>query len=206
MKPLTPQRLADAMNIGLASAELWVSHVNAALSLCGCSTVEHVAQWIAQVGHESAGLTRLVESLNYSADGLTATWPTRFTPERAKQFGRTDSRIADQQAIAEIVYVGRLGNAHNGDGWRFRGPGPIQVTGRANYRECGQYIGQDLEQEPSMLELRSTGAASTAWYWRKHKLTDYGGDVLRVTRLINGGTNGLQDRQKRYVRALEALR
>lgn len=151
MKPLTPQRLADAMNIGLASAELWVSHVNAALSLCGCSTVEHVAQWIAQVGHESAGLTRLVESLNYSADGLTATWPTRFTPERAKQFGRTDSRIADQQAIAEIVYGGRLGNAHNGDGWRFRGVARSKLRAAQTTASAGSTSGRTWNKSRACL-------------------------------------------------------
>ena len=81
----------------------------------------------------------------------------------------------------------------------------MQVTGRANYRECGQEIGSDLERNPELLELRSTGAASTAWYWRKHKLTGFGGDVLSVTRKINGGTNGLEDRQRRYKRAINAL-
>lgn len=204
MKTLTATRLADAMGIRVEAAELWVTHVNSALSLCGCSTVEHTAMWIAQVGHESSGLTRLVESLNYSPDGLMKTWPNRFTLKLANQHGRMGGP-ADQEAIAEIVYGGRMGNVHKGDGWRFRGRGPIQVTGRANYRECGQYIGADLEQEPSLLELRSTGAASTAWYWRKHRLTGFGGDVLSVTRKINGGTNGLAERQSLYDKAIAVL-
>lgn len=206
MKPLTPERLADAMRIELAAAGLWVTHVNSALSLCGCSTAEHVAMWIAQVGHESAGLTRLVESLNYTPDGLMATWPTRYTHARAIEHGRTADKAADQRAIAIHVYGDRLGNRPGtDDGWRYRGRGPIQVTGRANYRECGQTIGADLEAEPSLLELRSTGAASTAWFWRKHKLTGFGGDVLSVTRRINGGTNGIEDRQRSYARALSVL-
>ena len=207
MKPLTEQRLSDAMGITESAAGLWVAHVNSALSLCGCSTAEHVAMWIAQVGHESAGLTRLVESLNYTPDGLMATWPSRYTLELAREHGRTDIRPADQRAIANHVYGGRLGNRGGitDDGFTYRGRGPIQVTGRANYRECGQVIGVDLESEPSLLELRSTGAASTAWYWRKHKLTGYNGDVLAVTRRINGGTNGIEDRQRRYARALAVL-
>ena len=206
MKPLTPERLADAMRIEIAAAGLWVTHVNSALSLCGCSTAEHVAMWIAQVGHESAGLTRLVESLNYTPDALMATWPTRYTRATAQAHGRTESKPADQKAIAMHVYGDRLGNRQNTlDGWTYRGRGPIQVTGRANYLECGQAIGVDLESEPSLLELRSTGAASTAWYWRKHKLTGFGGDVLSVTRRINGGTNGIDDRQRRYQRALSVL-
>jgi len=202
---ISASKLSRAMGIGDDAAALWIAHVNTALDLCGCKTPEHVSMWIAQVGHESANLTRLVESLNYSADGLVKTWPTRFTAESAARVGRTASKAADQEAIAEIVYGGRLGNVHAGDGWRFRGRGPIQVTGRANYRECGMAIGHDLEQEPSLLELRSTGAASTAWYWRKHRLTGLNGDVLRVTRLINGGTNGLADRQARYDKAFAVL-
>ena len=205
MKPLTATRLAGAMGIGQASAELWVSHVNTALTLCGCTTPEHVAQWIAQVGHESDSMKRLGESLNYTPNGLMETWPARFNDETAQRLGRTATKPADQEAIAEIAYGGRMGNVHKGDGYRFRGRGLIQITGRANYRECGQYIGQDLEQEPSLLEMRSTAAASTAWYWRKHKLTGLNGDVLRVTRLINGGTNGLADRQARYDKALSVL-
>lgn len=203
---MTAERLADAMGITESAAGLWVSHVNSALSLCGCSTAEHVAMWIAQVGHESAGLTRLVESLNYTPDGLMATWPTRYTRARAIEHGRTQDKAADQRAIAIHVYGDRLGNRQGtDDGWRYRGRGPIQVTGRANYRECGQVIGVDLESEPSLLELRSTGAASTAWFWRKHKLTGYNGDVLSVTRRINGGTNGIEDRQRSYARALSVL-
>ena len=194
------------MSISESAAALWVQHVNAALGLCGCTTVEHVAMWVAQVGHESAGLTRLVESLNYTPDGLIATWPSRYTPTLAREHGRTASESADQRAIAMHVYGGRLGNRPGtDDGWTYRGRGPIQVTGRANYRECGQAIGADLEQDPTQLELRSTGAASTAWYWRKHKLTGLNGDVLSVTRKINGGTNGLDDRKRRYDKAIAVL-
>lgn len=193
------------MGISADAASLWVSHVNTALEMCGCTTPEHVAMWIAQVGHESAGLTRLVESLNYTPEGLVATWPTRFDAAAAARLGRHGEQAADQQEIAERVYGGRLGNVNWLDSWRFRGRGPIQVTGRANYRECGMAIGHDLEQEPSLLELRSTGAASTAWYWGKHRLTGYNGDVLSVTRKINGGTNGIEDRQRRYDKALSVL-
>lgn len=206
MKPLTADRLARAMQIGDESARLWLPHVNVALAMCGCTTVEHVAQWIAQVGHESAGLTRLVESLNYSPEGLIKTWPHRYTRELAHEHGRTGSKPADERAIAIHVYGDRLGNRPGtDDGFRFRGRGPIQVTGRANYRECGQTIGVDLETSPELLEMRGTGAASTAWFWRKHKLTGYGADVERVTRKINGGTNGLDDRIKRYRRAIGVL-
>jgi putative chitinase len=92
------------------------------------------------------------------------------------------------------------------DGWTYRGRGPIQVTGRANYRECGESIGVDLLAAPELLAERATGCMSTAWYWRKHKLAALGGDVRAVTLKINGGDNGLDDRRRRYVNALEALK
>lgn len=203
---LSADRLATAMQIELDHAVKWVAHVNAALSLCGCTTVEHVAMWVAQVGHESSGLTRSVESLNYTPEGLMQTWPSRYSVSLANQHGRTPGKPADQAAIATHVYGDRLGNRPGtDDGWVFRGRGPIQVTGRANYRECGQVIGSDLERNPELLELRATGAASTAWYWRKHTLTGFGADVERVTRRINGGTNGLADRVARFKRAMDAL-
>jgi putative chitinase len=206
VKPLTASRLAEAMGINIGAAELWVQHVNSALALCGCTTPEHVAMWIAQVGHESNGLDRMVESLNYSPEGLLATWPSRYGPSLARSHGRVGDKPADQKAIAINVYGTRLGNWPNTeDGWTFRGRGPIQVTGRANYRECGIEIGSDLERHPELLELRSTGAASTAWYWRKHKLTGYNADVQSVTRKINGGLNGLADRERRFAKAMSVL-
>lgn len=206
MKPLTEQRLADAMGISSEASAMWLPHVQTALALCKCSTAEHVAMWIAQVGHESANLSRMVESLNYSPEGLMATWPNRYGPSLARSHGRVGNRAADQKAIALNVYGGRLGNIPGtDDGWTYRGRGPIQVTGRANYRECGIAVGIDLERDPSALELRSTGAASTAWYWGKHKLTQYGGDVVAVTRAINGGMNGLAERRARYAKAISVL-
>lgn len=212
MKPLTPQRLADAMGIALASAELWVSHVNTALGMCGCTTVEHVAQWIAQVGEESDGLARMRESLNYKVDALLTKFGRhRISEADARAFGRDGNRPANQREIAMRIYGGEWGLKHLGnrpgtdDAWRNIGHGPIQITGRANLLACGAFLGLDLVRDPTQLELRATGAASTAWFWNKHKLTQYGGDVEKVTRAINGGTNGLEDRQRRYRKALAVL-
>lgn len=202
---LTARTLADAMRIGEQAASLWVDHVNAALKRCGCEMREQVAQWIAQVGHESAGLTRMVESLDYSAEALAATWPTRFTLASAALIGRTHDAPANQRQIAERVYGGRMGNVNPGDGWTYRGRGPIQITGRENYGKCGAYIGVDLIAHPDLLELRSTGALSTAWYWHERGIAAMGGDVDRATRAINGGTHGIDDRRARYVRALAVL-
>lgn len=218
MKALTATRLADAMGIGIGTAELWVPHANTATGLCGCSTVEHVAQWVAQVGHESQGLSHLVESMNYSPDRLMVVFGKYYplsadeikagakVSALAHRHGRVGTKAADERGIANHVYNGRNGNRPGtDDGWNFRARGPIGVTGLGNYRECGREIGVDLVADPTMLELRATGAASTAWYWRKHRLTGYNGDVLRVTRLINGGMNGLEDRRHRYDKALSVL-
>lgn len=213
MKPISEQRLADAMSITESAAGLWVAHVNSALSLCGCSTAEHVAMWIAQVGHESEGLTKLRESLNYSVDALLTKFGRhRISEEDARAFGRIDGkRPANQREIAMRIYGGAWGLKELGnrpgtdDPWRYIAHGPIGVTGLANHIACGRAIGADLETDPSLLELRATGAASTAWFWRTRKLAAMGGDVERVTRAINGGTNGIDDRQRRYQRALSVL-
>lgn len=122
MKPLTATRLADAMGTNVGTAELWVSHVNSALTLCGCSTVEHVAMWVAQVGHESQGLSHLVESMNYSPERLMIVFG-RYYPlsaeeikagetvsALAKRHGRSGNKAADERAIANNVYNDRNGN------------------------------------------------------------------------------------------------
>lgn len=212
MNPLTEQQLSDAMGISSDAAALWLPHVRTALTLCRCSTPEHVAMWIAQVGHESSGLTRLVESLNYSIDALLTKFGRhRISEVDARAFGRSGSRPADQRQIALRIYGGEWGLKNLGnrpgtdDAAKYIARGPIGVTGRANYLMCGIAIAIDLECDPSALELRSTGAASTAWYWGKHRLTGYNGDVLSVTRKINGGTNGIEDRQRRYDKALSVL-
>ena len=212
MKPLSPQRLADAMGIGLASAELWVAHVNTALGMCGCSTPEQVAMWIAQVREESAGLSRLRESLDYSVDALLTKFGRhRISEEDARKYGRTASRPANQPAIADCLYGGEWGLKHLGnrpgtdDARRNIGHGPIQITGRANLLACGAFLGLDLVSDPTQLELRATGAASTAWFWNKHKLAQYGGDVARVTLAITGGANGLSKRQGWHAKALAVL-
>lgn len=212
MKPLTEQRLSDAMGITESAAGLWVAHVNTAIDLCGCVDVEQVAQWIAQVGHESEGLAKLRESLNYSVEALLSKFGRhRISEADALAFGRAGKRAANQREIAMRIYGGAWGLKELGnrpgtdDPWRYIAHGPIGVTGLANHIACGRAIGADLETDPSLLELRATGAASTAWFWRTRKLAAMGGDVERVTRAINGGTHGIEDRQRRYQRALSVL-
>lgn len=149
--------------------------------------------FLAQVCHESAHLERLEEALSYSAQRLCAVWPKRFpTLAAAVPFAR------NPQKLASHVYADRLGNGSpaTGDGWRFRGRGLIQVTGRANYRVVGQALGMDLEADPDLL-LRPAIAlrASIAW-WERNVPDGIMGDTARITRVVNGGQHGLEERMR----------
>lgn len=203
---LSITQLERAAGIPTQRAELWVNHINRALADAGVKTPEQVAQFIAQVGHESGDFVRLVESLDYKPDALKRTWPSRYTDWLAAQHGRSLAKPADQRAIANHVYGGRLGNTGPDDGWNYRGRGLIQVTGKENYRKCGEALNLDLVRRPELLELREVAALSAAWYWRSRGLAALGADVEAVTRVINGGTTGLADRIARYQRAVGALR
>lgn len=214
---ITANKLAQAMGIGDDAAALWIQHVQNALELCNCRTPEHVAMWIAQVGHESAGLTRLRESLNYSVEALLTRFGRhRISEEDARKYGRTATRPANQPAIAECLYGGAWGLENLGnrpgtdDAWRRIGRGPIQCTGYRNQVACGKSIGVDLETSPELLETRSVGAQSTAYFWRLHKITGFNADVKSVTKRITGGSNwehnGLAERQAIFNRALPILK
>ena len=202
---LSITQLERAAGIPTQRAELWVRHINRALVDAGAETPEQVAQFIAQVGHESGSFVRLVESLDYKPDALKRTWPSRYTDRLAAQHGRSLAKPADQRAIANHVYGGRMGNTGPDDGWNYRGRGLIQVTGKDNYRKCGEALNLDLVRRPELLELRDVAALSAAWYWRSRGLAALGADVEAVTRAINGGTNGLDDRRKRFSLAISVL-
>lgn len=149
---------------------------------------------LAQVGHESAGLLRLEENLHYSAPRLQAVWPARFpTPEAAAGVA------GDPRALAERVYGGRLGNGPegSGDGWRFRGRGYIQLTGRATYARVGRAAGLDLEAEPELATAPEHALAVTLgfWTWKGLNTLADRDDLVAVTGRVNGGSHGLADRR-----------
>lgn len=152
------------------------------------------AMFVAQCAHESAGFTRFEENLNYSAEALQRTWPSRFPNfPAAAEVARQPERIANR------VYANRLGNGNeaSGDGWRFRGRGPIQITGRTNYQRAGAGIGYALEAHPTDAALPTQGAKVACWYWHFNGLNDLAddGDFEGITRRINGGLIGLADRK-----------
>lgn len=180
-------------------------------------TWQRVAQWIAQVGHESGDFRTVTENLNYRNTALTAKFGNRITLTEANRLGRNDAtgQKANPEGIANVIYGGawgsrNLGNTQPGDGWRFRGRGLIQVTGRSNYAACSRALYGDeqiLLDDPDILSEPDGAIRSACWFWNHRKLNVHADreDVDTVTRLINGGTNGIDDRRARYSRARQVL-
>lgn len=181
--------------------EKWASPIITAMRAYGINTPIRQAHFLAQAGHESGGFKHLVENLNYSADGLMKTWPSRFNAESAARMARKPELIANH------VYAGRMGNVQPGDGWKYRGRGVFQLTGRSNYARAGKSMGMPLEREPERLESLEAASMSAAWYWFDKGLSTLADNdnIVEITKSINGGFNGLQDRRNRFERAKRAL-
>ncbi len=196
----------------LASPLTWVKALNTAAERFEIATPERLAAFLAQIAHESAELTRLEENLSYSAARLMAVWPGRFpTLAIAQPFERAP------EALANRVYASRLGNgdATSGDGWRFRGRGLLQITGRGNYRSAAQALFLPLEAEPDRLATPDVAALSAAHFWRSRGLNELAddrsddndaADFVRISVIINGGPNGLDERRRYWELAKAALK
>lgn len=203
---MNQSQFQKAAGISAGLAARWYPHIDAAMKEFGITAVNDQAMFIAQLGHESAGLTSLVENFNYSVDGLKRTFGKRLTPYQCEMLGRIDGKQnAHQPQIANRVYGGRMGNNSPGDGWKYRGRGLLQITGRENYTKCGDALKLDLVSTPEMLVQERHAARSAAWFFALRGCLMYSGDIVRVTQIINGGQNGLADRKVRYSRALAAL-
>ena len=175
--PITAQQLLQILPNAGQKAGVFAPVLNTAMSKYQIVTPLRIAAFIAQVGHES-GQLRYVREI----------WGP--TPQQLGYEGRKD-----------------LGNTVPGDGSKYRGRGLIQITGRANYAECAEALGLDLISHPELLELAQYAAMSAAWFWGKTGLNTLAdkSEFVTITRRINGGTNGLADRQALYARALEVL-
>lgn len=175
--PITEQQLLQTLPNAGRNAGLFVPALNTAMNRYGIVGTARVAAFIAQVGHESGQLRWVREIWGPTAQQLTYE-------------GRAD-----------------LGNTVKGDGSKYRGRGLIQVTGRANYAACGEALGLDLLSKPELLELPQHGAMSAAWFWSTRGLNTLAdqGEFVKITRRINGGINGLADRQALYDKALKVL-
>lgn len=187
-----------------AKAQEWAPALSAACEKYEITTPKRIAMFLAQTTHESDDFTHLVENLNYSAGALMRVWPKRFpTLAIAKEYERSPEKIANK------VYANRMGNRDeaSGDGWKYRGRGPIQLTGHDNLAACSRGIGADLLADPGLLVTPKWGALSAGWFWATRKLNVISdtGDVATVTRKINGGLVGLSDRLNRYDRLLRAF-
>lgn len=201
---LEPAQLARLMPCPESRALRFAGPLTAAMREFDIGTPARAAAFLAQIGHESASLAHLEENLAYSAEALRRTWPARFPTEAlARQFAR------QPEAIAERVYGGRLGNGPegSGDGWRYRGRGLIQLTGRANYREFGQRLGLPLDADPDLLLQPEPAARSAAAFWAARGLNALAdaGQFEAITRRINGGLHGQADRLARWQRARQVL-
>ena len=187
------------------TATSWVSWLQGTCKAYQINTPMRIAMFLAQIAHESAGLTRLVENLNYSAEGLMRTWPTRFpTLDMAQQYAREPEKIANR------VYANRMGNGDeaSGDGWKYRGRGLIQITGKSNYKEFADAIGEDYVTDPELLRQPVNAALSAGWFWAERSINRVAdtGSVEAVTKIINGGTHGLADRQRRFDACLASFK
>lgn len=171
------------------------------------NTAQRIAAFIAQCSHESAGFTALRENLNYRWQSLRKIFPKYFpTDELAQEYANKPNK---QEAIANRVYANRMGNGpeSSGDGWRFCGRGLIQLTGRDNYSWFAASLGISVEEASEYLQTFEGAAQSACWFWETNGLNRWAdaGDILTLTKRINGGTIGLDDRIKHYNHALHVL-
>ena len=175
----------------------------------GINTPAQQASWIGQCGHECGNFRILEENLNYRAPTLLKLFPKTpkrqwgFTPEEAAAYEKQPQKIANR------IYSNRMGNRDeaSGDGWRFRGSGFLQLTGHSNFYHAGQALGVDFVMQPELVRTPMYAAQTAGWFWQTHKLNQYAdsGDFVTMTKRINGGTIGLEDRIKHINHALHVL-
>jgi putative chitinase len=182
----------------------WTEALNKILPDYGIDTPQRVAAFVAQAAHESGGFTALHENLNYRAETLRKVFPKYFpTDDLANQYAH------NQEAIANRVYANRMGNGpeESGDGFRYCGRGLIQLTGKQNYQSFADSIETPVEQVPDFLQTFEGAVQSACWFWENNNLNQYAdtNDILTMTKRINGGTIGLEDRQKHYNQALQVF-
>lgn len=218
---VTDKQLIQIFPQSKKTAAMYAELFNELLETYGIGSKERVAHFISQVGHESQGFTRLVENLNYSAQGLASTWKSRYSTGKTIVVG--GKRVPEPnalalslhrkpEAIANNTYANRLGNGNeaSGDGWRYRGRGLIMITGLNNYKMCAKRTGLDLVKHPELLEIPRNALIASLEYWKENNLNAYANgseesDVEIVSEKINGGRIGLEDRKEAFKRAMVAL-
>lgn len=200
---LTQQQLQQ-MVPGIQYADHWYSALAQCLPDYEINTPQRIAAFIAQCAHESGGFRAIKENLNYKAESLMRVWP-RYFPDMA-----TANRYEhNQEMIANRAYGGRMGNGpeESGDGAKFCGRGLIQLTGRSNYQAFADSLEMSIDDVPEYLATFEGAVQSACWFWENNNLNQWAdaGDILTLTKKINGGTLGLADRQKHYDHALHIM-
>jgi len=180
----------------------WLGPLADTFTKYGINTTQRQACFIGQCQHESNNFRTLEENLHYSAAGLMRVWPSRFpSTDVADQYANNPEKIANK------VYAGRMGNVEDSDGFAFRGRGLIQLTGREAYANCGSGLGVDLINNPDMLFDPEYACLSAGWFWNKKGLNDLADtqDYETMTKRINGGIIGLDDRKAKIAKAISVL-
>lgn len=189
----------------------WFDSMTIILPKYRITTPERVAGFVAQCAHESNNFRTLEENLNYSAKALYSTFSRYFGPGKrsAAEYARRPEKIANYVYMDEFRSArGRLGNTQPGDGWRFRGRGLIQLTGRRNYADFGRSVSMTAEQAAEYVATTRGALESACWFWTQRDCNTYADrkDIVGMSRRINGGTIGLADRRRRWSQALVVLK
>jgi len=216
MKPESPLLVAA----GVKDPAKWLDAVVETCVEFEINTPQRIAAFLAQTAHESGGYTMLTENLNDKAATLAACWPNRFAvlgadKKPVKENGKNvptavaNAIAGKPELIANLVYSGRMGNgpAESGQGWAYRGRGLKQLTGKYNYEKCGLGLGVDLVSNPDLLLEPMYAARSAGWFWKANSLSTFAdkGDMEGMTKKINGGLIGIDDRKARYAKVLALL-
>ena len=183
--------------------EHWFEALEKILPDYDINSPQRVAAFLAQCAHESGGFNAIQENLNYRAETLSKVWPRLFPADIAQQYAHHPEQIANR------AYANRMGNGDeaSGDGFKFCGRGLIQLTGRANYTAFANSIDTPVDQITDFLQTFEGCVQSACWFWEANNLNQYAdsGDILTMTKRINGGTLGLEDRQAHYQHALQVF-
>lgn len=193
---ITAELLQEAFDLEDNTAEKYIDALNAAMDEFEINTSQRRAMFLAQCCHESGHFRAVSENLNYKADSLTRVFPKYFRDVDPNDYAKQPEKIANR------VYGGRMGNGdeESGDGYRFRGRGLIQLTGKSNYIACSEDLEVDLIENPDYLITPEGAARSAAWFWSANDLNKYADadDIVGCTKRVNGGTIGLEERTELY--------
>lgn len=199
------QKQLGAIIPGNEFVDEWYTALSAILPEYDIATPERVAAFLSQCAHESNNFKTLKENLNYRASSLVKTFKKYFpTIIIARQYEMKPEKIANK------VYANRMGNGNetSGDGFKFRGRGLIQLTGRTNYMLFAESIETDINEIPAYLQTFEGAVQGACWFWEQNNLNEYAdeNDIAGLSKRINGGTNGLDDRLVRYTKTLKILK